>query len=84
MITPNGYLPNTIKIRTARMLVADLTAAIEANPNFADLPIGFATGDGTARAVTGYDECSATGRIVLTSDKWLVVDVQFEPKDLVP
>lgn len=72
MTDPNQFLPNSVEIRTTQMLVDELTAAIEANPLFADQPIGFSSGDDTARFVTGYDECTATGRIVLTSDRRVV------------
>ena len=72
MTDRNQFLPNSVEIRTTQMLVNELTAAIEANPCFADRPIGFSSGDGNARFVTSYDECTATGRIVLTSDRNVV------------
>jgi hypothetical protein len=52
------------------MLVDDLSAAIKANPFFADQPIGFSSDSGTAFIIYGYDECLSTGRIVLISKRW--------------
>jgi hypothetical protein len=62
----NKYLPNNPEIRTTKQLVHDLIDAMTANPNFADQPIGFSLDGETAYFVRGYDECTATGGIVLT------------------